>query len=153
MGVGFGVCGGLQCVSGEVLGYNRHATKKHHPNNQPQKAKARKAKAMNKLLVIGLLTLLMVCVTVNVTLAQNKPAPFTKAEILRRLKPIPGQRYEQADLIEEIEQRGIAFTLDEKTLNELRQAGARSFLIQTLKSVDPNAPKGVPETTPAPEPL
>ncbi len=84
---------------------------------------------------------LMFCVLypsgANVLGQENKP-PFTKEEILRLLKPVPGIRYEQGDLAGEISQRGIAFPINEKTLGELRKAGARSFLIEAIQRVAQN---------------
>ncbi len=85
------------------------------------------------------LGLLIGCVISIAALAQDQQAPFTKDELLRRLKPIAGQRYEQGDLAGEIAQRGIAFKLDEKTLDEFRQAGAREFLITSLRRAAANA--------------
>src|SRR5262249_17408415 len=60
-------------------------------------------------------------------------------EILRLLKPTPGARYEQGDLAGEIAQRGIAFPVDEKTLDELRRAGAHSFVIDAIQKAAENA--------------
>lgn len=67
--------------------------------------------------------------------AQEQTAPFTKEELLRlvKIKPAPGKRDAQGDLAGEIETRGVAFPVDEKTLEELRQAGARAFLIEAIK--------------------
>jgi hypothetical protein len=67
--------------------------------------------------------------------AQASNKAFTKEEILQRLKPVPGQRYEQGDLAAEIAQRGLAFPVDEKTLAELRKAGARTFLLDAIEQV------------------
>jgi hypothetical protein len=78
---------------------------------------------------------------------ENKP-PFTKAEILRLLKPVPGVRFEQGDLAGEIAQRGIAFPVDEKTLVELRKAGARSFLIEAIQRAAQNPTR--PQLQPQP---
>jgi hypothetical protein len=78
---------------------------------------------------------------------ENKP-PFTKAEILRLLKPAPGVRFEQGDLAGEIAQRGIAFPVDEKTLVELRKAGARSFLIEAIQRAAQNPTR--PQLQPQP---
>ena len=83
--------------------------------------------------------LLIACAISIAGFAQDQSAPFTKDELLRRLKPIAGQRYEQGDLAGEIAQRGIAFKLDEKTLDEFRQAGAREFLLTSLRRAAANA--------------
>ena len=96
------------------------------------------------------LSVLLCCIfSAGLASAQQKQMPFTKAEILQRLKPVPGQRMEQGDLAGEIEERGIAFPLDEKTLEELRRAGARSVLLEALRRVDPNAVR--PTSGPPPE--
>lgn len=96
---------------------------------------------MHKQFVRRTLGLLILCALSAGVLAQERNAPFTKAEILRRLKPVPGQRSEQADLADEIALRGIAFPLDEKALDEFRKAGARNFVIDAIRRVDPNAPR------------
>src|SRR5262249_46374206 len=82
---------------------------------------------------------------------QENKAPFTKQEILRLLKPTPGSRYEQGDLAGEIAIRGIAFPVDEKTLDELRKAGARSFLLEAIKQSSENAHRPQPQQQPAAE--
>src|SRR2546425_9336892 len=84
-------------------------------------------------------------------LGQEHKSPFTKEEILRLLKPVPGQRYEQGDLAAEIAQRGVAFPVDERTLSELRQAGARSFLLEAIQQAARNAAKPALEPPPAAE--
>jgi hypothetical protein len=53
---------------------------------------------------------------------QETKKPFTKQKILRLLKPTPGTHYEQGDLAGEIAQRGVAFPVDAKTLDELQKA-------------------------------
>jgi hypothetical protein len=70
---------------------------------------------------------------------QEAKKPFTKPEILRLLNTTPGTRYEQGDLAGEIAQRGVAFLLDEETLDELRKAGARSFVIDAIQKAAQNA--------------
>lgn len=67
--------------------------------------------------------------------AQDQSKPFTKDELIRlvKVKPVPGKRDAQGDLAGEIEARGITFPADEKTLEELRQAGAKSFVIEAIK--------------------
>jgi hypothetical protein len=70
---------------------------------------------------------------------QEAKKPFTKPEILRLLNPTPGTRYEDGDLAGAIAQRGVDFPLDEKTLDELRKAGARSFVIDAIQKAAQNA--------------
>ena len=101
---------------------------------------------MHKQFVRCTLGLLILFVLGAGVLAQSRPSAFTKEDILRRLKPVPGQRSEQADLADEIAARGIAFPLDERTLDEFRKAGARNFVIDAIRRVDPNAPR--PEAAP-----
>ncbi len=72
-------------------------------------------------------------------LGQDNKPPFTKEEILRQLKPVPGARSEQGDLAAEITVRGIAFPVDEKTLDAFRKAGARSFVIEAIQRAAQNA--------------
>ncbi len=94
---------------------------------------------MRKQFVGCALGLLIGCVFSAAAFAQDQSAPFTKDELLRRLKPIAGQRYEQGDLAGEIAQRGIGFKLDAKSLDEFRQAGAREFLLTALRRAAANA--------------
>jgi hypothetical protein len=51
------------------------------------------------------------CVISAAVFAQDQQAPFTTDELLRRLKLVAGQRYEQGDLAGEIVQRRMAFAL------------------------------------------
>lgn len=80
---------------------------------------------------------------VALVLGQDNAKPFTKEELLRVLKPAPGKRVEQGDLAGEIAARGIAFPADEKTLEEFRNAGARSFVLDAIKqaAIDATRPK------------
>ncbi len=79
---------------------------------------------------------------------QEQQKPFTKEEVLLRLKPVPGKRSEQGNLAGEIETRGIAFKADETTLAEFRKAGARTFVIDAIQQAekDANRPKLLPNT-------
>ena len=90
----------------------------------------------------------LLCVIAGMALGQESNKPFTKEEILQRLKRVPGQRYEQGDLAAEIAQRGLTFTVDEKTLAELRKAGARSFLIDAIEQVAHPKPAQTPAAQP-----
>ena len=49
-------------------------------------------------------------------IAGQKKAPFTKAEVLTRLKQSPDLRTGQGDLAEEVTERGVSFTADEGSL-------------------------------------
>ena len=112
--------------------------------------------------LFGLASLLL---CVSLAWGQTPSKPFTKDELLQLLKPAPGKRVEQGDLAGEIETRGIAFPADEKTLEEFRKAGARSFVIEALKqaaieaqrpklklpSASENAPPAAPTAAPTAE--
>ena len=82
--------------------------------------------------------------------SQESKKPFTKQEIVRLLKTTPGTRYEQGDLAGEIAQRGVAFPVDEKTLDELRKAGARSLVIDAIQKAAQYAASK--QTQPQPQP-
>src|SRR5262245_7965315 len=77
--------------------------------------------------------ILIFCLSFHNVVAQENKTPFTKAEILKALQPVPGKRVEQGDLAGEIATRGISFTIDEKTLEEFRKAGARGFVIAAIQ--------------------
>jgi hypothetical protein len=103
---------------------------------------------MRKRIVFAAILLSTCCVLWGNVLGQEANKPFTKQEILRLLKPTPGVRFEQGDLAGEITQRGVAFPVDEKTLDELRSAGARSFVIDAIRKAAENvAPKRTPPQT------
>src|SRR5581483_2770164 len=84
-------------------------------------------------------------------LGQDRKPPLTREEVLQLLKPVPGTRYEQGDLAAEIADRGIAFPVDEKTLGELRRAGARSFLLEAIQQAARNAARPEPPRRQPPE--
>jgi len=69
---------------------------------------------------------------------QAPGAPLTKAEILSRVKDSQARRASQADIAEEINRRGIGFTVDQEFLNQLRREGARSFLVETIERAGAN---------------
>ena len=94
---------------------------------------------MRKRIVFATFLLSTCCVFWGNGFGQEARKPFTKQEILRLLKPTPGTRYEQGDLAGEIAQRGIAFPVDERTLDEFRKAGARSFVIDAIQKAAQNA--------------
>src|SRR5438270_5861150 len=65
---------------------------------------------------------------------QDKAAPFSKPELLALLRRQSGpQHLSQGEIIEQLEQRGIAFAVDEQTIGELKQAGARTFLVEAIR--------------------
>ena len=81
---------------------------------------------------------------------QHVAAPITRQEINSQLKEAEARRLSQADIAAEVERRGIAFTVDDKTLSELRRAGARSFLLDTIQRASKSA--GRPQIS-DPEPV
>ncbi|HEX4946834.1 MAG TPA: hypothetical protein VFZ34_09230 [Blastocatellia bacterium] len=102
--------------------------------------------------LMGLASLLLCA---GLVFGQDSTKPLTKDELLRALKtkPAPGKRDAQGDLAGEIEARGIAFPADEKTLEELRQAGARTFVIDAVKQAAQDAARPklkLPPATPPP---
>ncbi|HEU0179669.1 MAG TPA: hypothetical protein VFV58_36020 [Blastocatellia bacterium] len=106
---------------------------------------------MRKRIVFAAFLLSTCCVFWGNGFGQEAKKPLTKQEILRLLKPTPGTRYEQGDLAGEIAQRGIAFPVDEKTLDELRKAGARSFVIDAIQKAAQNAAPKQPQTQEQPQ--
>src|SRR5262249_51413280 len=70
--------------------------------------------------------------------------PITKAELIALIKKTGARSITQGEIASEVEQRGIAFAVDEKTLNELQQNGARTFLLDAIKRVASNG--GKPQT-------
>jgi hypothetical protein len=105
--------------------------------------------------------IIVLCLTMTVGFGQDKKPPVTKEEILAFLKsassPKPGtdRRIEQGDLAAEIDARGVAFPVTEQTLEELRKAGARAFLLEairnTVKKEEPPEPPHLKTAEPAAE--
>jgi hypothetical protein len=60
---------------------------------------------------------------------QDSEKPFTKDEIIEMLKRVGPRQLSQGDIAAEIDRRGISFIANEKILEELRGAGARSFVV------------------------
>lgn len=83
---------------------------------------------------LATLLALTLCATTFAGFAQDKKSPVTKDEILTFLKASPGRRIEQADLAGEIALRGVAFPVTEQVLEEIRQAGGRSFLLDAIRN-------------------
>lgn len=97
------------------------------------------------LALVGFLILVVSAAMVG-GLAQDKKPPVTKEEILTFLKTKADKRIEQGDLAGEIAQRGVAFPVTEETLEALRKAGARSFLLDAIRnSVKKDEPESQPE--------
>lgn len=108
--------------------------------------------SMRKKIVFAALLILAAPHFVENVVAQEKKPPFTKEEIVRRLKPTPGVRSEQADLAVEIAERGVAFPVNDQTLAELRKAGARSFVIEAIQRAADDAARPKSQSPPAPAP-
>jgi hypothetical protein len=87
-------------------------------------------KRMIAFTLIGLLTFGMIGAAAQV---QDKPQPLSKQEIVALLKQSEARSLTQSGIVEEVERRGIAFAIDEKVLSELRQEGARSFLLEAIR--------------------
>lgn len=85
------------------------------------------------------LTLLLMLHPTGAQSTQETAAPLTREEILLKLKEAEARRLSQADIAAEVNRRGIAFTVDQKSLNELRRSGARSFLLDTIERASKNA--------------
>ncbi len=101
---------------------------------------------MKKNLALISFLIVALCAAMTVGLAQDKKPPVTKEEILTFLKTKVDKRIEQSDLAGEISQRGVAFPVTEVVLEELRKAGARSFLLDAIRnSVKKDEPEIQPE--------
>src|SRR5690242_2786091 len=85
------------------------------------------------LIVFSLVLFIMPGLHVRAGVRQEKAAPFSKPELISLLRQSASRRLSQGDIIEQVEQRGISFAVDEAAINELKQAGARTFLIESIK--------------------
>lgn len=65
--------------------------------------------------------------------SQDQARPLSKQELVVLLKQAGTRSLTQSDIVAEVERRGIAFAIDEKVLSDLRQEGARSFLLDVIK--------------------
>jgi hypothetical protein len=72
---------------------------------------------------------------------QDNKKPLTKEEVVVLLKQMGKRSLTQSDIVDEVERRGIAFPVDEKVLSELRQDGAKSFLLDAIKRAGENGGK------------
>jgi hypothetical protein len=116
---------------------------------------------MKKYVAFASALIIVLCLTMTAGFGQDKKPPVTKEEILTFLKsasgPKPGtdRRIEQGDLAAEIGERGVAFPVTEQTLEELRKAGARAFLLEairnTVKKEEPPEPPHLKTAEPAAE--
>src|SRR5713226_1009113 len=86
-----------------------------------------------KTIALTAILLLILSPEVRAWSAQDPVGPLTKQEIFSRLKDAEAHHSSQADIAAEINHRGIAFAVDQKILSEFRQAGARSFLLDTIQ--------------------
>ena len=93
--------------------------------------------------------LLFVLLTVKThELGQERKPPLTKDEILRLLKAESRGRLGQTNIVIEVAERGIAFPVDEPTLEELRRAGAGSLLLEEIRRSGKNPRAGENDATP-----
>ncbi len=73
--------------------------------------------------------------------AQEKTQPISKEEILTLLKNVDQRKLSQSEIVDEVERRGLAFKADDATLSELKQNGARVFLLEAIKRLSDNGGK------------
>ena len=59
--------------------------------------------------------------------------PLSKSEIIAMLKQSGSAKMSQGDIAALVFRRGISFALDDTALEEIRQAGAEGFLVDTIK--------------------
>ena len=69
---------------------------------------------------------------------QQATGTISKQELISMLKDSQRRGLSQADIATEVGRRGIAFAVDDRTLEELRQAGAQPFLLDALDRVGLN---------------
>jgi hypothetical protein len=116
---------------------------------------------MKKNMALAAVLIAVLCAMLTTGFGQDKKPPVTKEEILAFLKSAsslrPGteRRIEQGDLAGEIEQRGVAFPVTEATLEELRKAGARAFVLDAIRNTikkeeTPEPPRLKAEEAPIP---
>lgn len=89
---------------------------------------------MNKKIALAAVLILFLGIAGATAFGQTVKGPVTKEEILAFLKSTADRRIEQGDLAAEISERGVAFPITEQTLEELRKAGARSFLLDAIRN-------------------
>ncbi len=86
----------------------------------------------SKKIIFPLVTLLLILCYAS-SAAQEQKKPVTREEILQLLGQKDQRRFAQGDIAAEVAARGIAFQVDEAILEEFRQAGARSILIEAIQ--------------------
>ena len=96
-----------------------------------------------------LCTVLVVLTFATPVLAQVRPRPVTRQEIIDQLSQSANNPRQsgQADLADLVTERGIDFQADEQALEEFRRLGARSFLLNVilLASQSMSVPPGNPD--------
>ncbi len=96
-----------------------------------------------------LCTVLVVLTFATPVLAQVRPRPVTRQEIIDQLSQSANNPRQsgQADLADLVTERGIDFQADEQALEEFRRLGARSFLLNVilLASQATSGPPGNPD--------
>jgi hypothetical protein len=91
-------------------------------------------------------------------LAQSDDRPITRDELIKLIKESgPRPRLSQSDIAGEVARRGVSLTLDDKTVDELKQAGAQTFLIESIRhsiedAATPKEAHGGGRPGPAPTP-
>ena len=107
-------------------------------------------------ITIILSLLIVFCFTGAVLAFQDKSEPLTKQELLALLHQSGPKSLSQGDIIAQVEQRGIAFPVDDKTLAELKEAGAHTFLLNAVQRIgalgghpEPEATAAAPASGPA----
>jgi hypothetical protein len=91
--------------------------------------------------ILAITCLLVLTMLGQANQAQDKSQPITKQEIIALLKNTDQRNLSQSEVVDEVERRGIAFKADAATLSELRQNGARVFLLEAIKRLSDNGGK------------
>jgi hypothetical protein len=87
-----------------------------------------------KRIAASLTLLLIIGAPRTIALAQADSGPITRDELIKLIKESgPHPLKSQGDIAAEVGRRGVAFKLDEKTLDELKKAGAKAFLIESIE--------------------
>ncbi len=83
--------------------------------------------------ILALVSAFVVACCLLVTGFAQDQKPVTKEEILTFLKAKADKRIEQGELAGQIAERGVTFPITDAVLEELRKAGARSFLLDAIR--------------------